>query len=62
MSIALREVKEMVSHLPEDADLEDVQYHLYVLEKIRKGQKDIKDGRHYSTAEVREHLKKWLEP
>ncbi len=62
MTIAMQEVKELVNHLPDDAEIEDVQYHLYVLEKIRKGQEDIQEGKHYSTAQVREHLRKWLEP
>jgi hypothetical protein len=31
------------------AGIEDVYYHLYVLEKIRKGQQEIKEGKHHST-------------
>ena len=61
MTVAMREVKELINHLPDDTEIEDVQYHLYVLEMIRKGQDDIQEGRHYSTTQVREHLKKWLE-
>ena len=32
-------IAELIHHLPEDSTLEDIQYHLYVLEKISKGQK-----------------------
>ena len=56
MSSALKDVKEMIEHLPEDASIEDIQYHLYVLEKIRRGQADIRDGRSLSSDEARERL------
>jgi len=59
---AMHEVKTLVNHLPDTASIEDVQYHLYVLEKIRKGQDDINDGKHYTTEEVRKRLNKWLNP
>ena len=62
MSNALQEVKDLVSQLPEDSEIEDVQYYLYVLEKVRKGQHDIQDGRSHTTDEVRERLKRWLNP
>jgi predicted transcriptional regulator len=58
----MQEIKALVEHLPENAEIEDVQYYLYVLEKIRKGEQDIKDGRCHTTDEVRENLKQWLNP
>lgn len=54
------EVVEMIRHLPEDASLEDIQYHLYVLEKIRKGKKSIKDGSGISNEEAKARLSKWI--
>ena len=45
---------------PDDATLEDIQYHVYVLEKIQRGRADIEAGRHYSTEQARERLGKWL--
>lgn len=48
--------------IPDDTSIEDVQYHLYVLEKIRKSRDDISNGRHYTTEEAREHLSRWLKP
>ena len=62
MSSVMHDVKELVNHLPDDTSIEDVQYHLYVLEKIRKGRDDISNGRHYTTEEAREHLNQWLKP
>jgi hypothetical protein len=37
MSTAKDEVKTLLDRLPDNCSLEDVQYHLYVVEKIRKG-------------------------
>ena len=62
MSSVMHDVKELVNHLPDDTSIEDVQYHLYVLEKIRKGRSDIINGRHFTSEEAREKLSKWLKP
>jgi len=59
---AMQEVKTLVNHLPDSASIEDVQYHLYVLEKIRKGQESIRNGKHFTSDEVRERLNQWLNP
>jgi len=59
---AMHEVKALVNHLPDNTSIEDVQYHLYVLEKIRKGQDAINNGKHYTTEEVKQRLSKWLNP
>ena len=37
MSTAKQEVAQLLSKLSEDCTLEDVQYHLYVVEKIQRG-------------------------
>lgn len=37
MSTAKQEVESLLKTLPEDCTLEDVQYHLYVIEKIQVG-------------------------
>lgn len=55
-----REVAELLAQLPEDSTLEDIQYHLYVLEKVKHGQADIAMGRTYTQAEVGAKLQKWL--
>jgi predicted transcriptional regulator len=62
MMNAMQEVKTLVNHLPDSSSIEDVQYHLYVLEKIRKGQNAISNGNHFTSDEVRQRLNKWLNP
>ena len=37
MSSPKSEVVEMLNALPDNSSFEDIQYHLYVLEKIRRG-------------------------
>jgi len=37
MNTAKDEVKSLLENLPDECTLEDVQYHLYVVEKIQKG-------------------------
>jgi hypothetical protein len=37
VNTAKHEVESLLKKLPDDCTLEDIQYHLYVIEKIRKG-------------------------
>ena len=37
MGSAKDEVSSMLNKLPDDASYEDIQYHLYVLEKVKRG-------------------------
>ncbi len=60
MQTAKKEVSELLNRLPEDCSLEDIQYHLYVLQKIERGLKDAEEGRVYSQAEVEKIMAKWL--
>jgi hypothetical protein len=35
----------IISNLPDDADMEEIVYRLYVLENIRRGQEDARKGK-----------------
>ncbi|MCC6544201.1 MAG: hypothetical protein IT392_06815 [Nitrospirae bacterium] len=61
MLTAKQEVTGLLKRLPEDCSLEDIQYHLYVLQKIERGMKDVAEGRVYTQAEVEKKMSKWLE-
>lgn len=50
----------MIKSLPDDCTLEDIQYHLYVREKVERGIKAIDEGQVVSQEEVEEKVKKWL--
>lgn len=47
--------------LPDDASIEDIQYHLYVLQKIRAGQEAADAGEIIPHEEVMRELAQWLE-
>ncbi len=51
---------DLISRMSDEATYEDIQYHLYVLQCIEQGEKDIKDGRTLTHNEVKERLAKWL--
>ena len=60
MSELKEEVAELLKKLPDDCTLEDIQYHLYVLEKVRRGlaRADAEGTRSQQQAEQR--LARWL--
>ena len=60
MSTAKEEVRKMLDRLPDDSSLEDIQYHIYVREKIEHGLKDIQTGRLLTQEEVERRMAKWL--
>jgi len=61
MQTAKQEVRKLLDSLPDDCALEDIQYHLYVLQKIESGLKDADEGRVYTQEEVERMMAKWLE-
>ena len=60
MSTAKTEVESLLKKLPDDCSIEDIQYHLYVIEKVRRGlvRADTEDA--LSQEEAEERLKKWI--
>jgi hypothetical protein len=60
MSTAKDEVKALLQKLPDDCSLEDIQYHLYVIEKVRNGLEAADSQGVISQAEVEQRLGKWL--
>ena len=52
MQTAKQEVQQLLDELPDDATLEDIQYHLYVKQKIAQGLADVAAGRVLSQDEI----------
>ena len=50
----------VISRMPDEATLEEIQYQLYVLQCIEQGEKDIEDGRTLTHVEAEQRLSKWL--
>jgi predicted transcriptional regulator len=61
MATAKKAVSELLKKLPDNCSLEDVQYHLYVLQKVERGLKDAEEGRVYTQEEVESMMAKWLD-
>ena len=59
---AKEEVRRLLELLPDDASLEDIQYHIYVRQEIMRWLEDIEAGRTLSEEEVEARMAKWLEP
>jgi hypothetical protein len=54
-------VRDLLERLPEDCSLEDILYHLYVLNEVELGRKDVARGQVLSHDQVaREMRRKWL--
>ncbi|MCC7306712.1 MAG: hypothetical protein IT173_04045 [Acidobacteria bacterium] len=60
MSIVKDEVTSLLERLPEDASIEDVQYHLYVVEKVRNGLDAARTEGTLTQEQAEEKLGKWL--
>lgn len=61
MASAKHDARKILDGLPEEASLEDIQYHLYVLQRIERGREDVAAGRIVSQDEVEQRLAKWLD-
>jgi hypothetical protein len=61
MITAKKTVQQILEGLPDDATIEDIQYRIYVRQKIENSLEDIHHGRTYSSEEVEAMSEKWLE-
>jgi hypothetical protein len=60
MSTAKQDVEHLLNKLPDNSSVEDIQYHLYVLDKVRRGLEDARTNGTISQEEVETRLSKWL--
>ena len=54
-----QEVMNAISKMPETADIDDIMYRLYVIDKVRKGREALQQGKVISVDELREELQSW---
>jgi hypothetical protein len=60
MGSAKQQVESLLHKLPENCSLEDIQYHLYVLDKVRRGLEDTRLHGAIYQEEAEKRLSKWL--
>jgi acetyl-CoA carboxylase beta subunit len=54
------EAENLIQKLPDESTFEDIQYHLYVAEKLKNARQQIKERKVYSQSEVEKRLDKWI--
>jgi predicted transcriptional regulator len=59
MHATKQEALEAIGKLPEDADMDEIMYRLYVLDKIRKGQEAAERGETVTSAELKQEIDSW---
>jgi predicted transcriptional regulator len=57
---AKEEVRRILEVIPDTASFEDIQYHIYVREKIERGLDDVKNGKLLSQEEVEQRMRQWI--
>ena len=60
MPTAKDDVRELLDQLPDDSSLDDIQYHIYVRQKIRNGLAAAQ-GQVISQDEVEKRMSRWLD-
>ena len=61
MTITKQQVLEIVKDLPEEVDIDEIMYRLYLRQKLEAAEKDVREGRVVSHEEVVKETSKWFE-
>ena len=61
MGTAKEEVRRLLDALPDDASLEDVQYSIYVRERIERGRKEADAGKVIEQDEIESRMRRWID-
>ena len=59
MHAAKQEALNSISQLPEDTDMEEIMYRLYILDKIRKGQDAIEQNQTLTSENLKNEIDSW---
>ncbi len=62
MSTTKQAVQRLLENLPDDVSLEEIQYHIYVRQKVEQGLEDAAEGRAVTQAQAEKRMARWLEP
>lgn len=54
-----QEALDVIQRLPETADMEEIMYHLYVVEKVRKSREAIERGETISHEDLKREIETW---
>ena len=55
------EIRRMLDILPDDVSWEDIQYSIYVRERIERGRREADEGKVIDQEEIESRMKRWPE-
>ncbi|MEO0422701.1 MAG: hypothetical protein AAF184_10225 [Pseudomonadota bacterium] len=59
MQATKQQALDAIATLPDDADLDEIMYRLYVLDKVNKGRQDAANDKLTSTEDLRREIDRW---
>ena len=59
MQVIKKEIIESISNLPDEVEIEDIMYRLYVIDKIKKGQLAVKNNEVVSSTDLKKEIDTW---
>jgi hypothetical protein len=59
MHAAKQEALETIGKLPDDTDMDEIMYRLYVLDKIRKGREAVEQDQTITSEELKREIDSW---
>ncbi len=59
MQAAKQEALNTINQLPENTDMDEIMYRLYVLDKIRKGQEAVEQGKTITSEKLKREIDSW---
>jgi len=51
----------LLENLPDDCTLDEIQYHIYVRQRIEEAREEIRAGQFVTTEEMEKDLARWLD-
>ena len=61
MATAKEEIRKMLDTVPDDASWEDVQYSIYVRERVERGRREADQEKLIDQDQVEVRMKQWLQ-
>ncbi|MEA1911825.1 MAG: hypothetical protein U9N32_09165 [Spirochaetota bacterium] len=59
METLKEEIVNAISNLPESAEIDEIMYRLYVIDKIKKGQKAVRENKIITVEALQNEMKSW---
>lgn len=59
MNTLKKDVLNAISKLPESADIDEIMYRLYIIDKVRKGEEAAKEGNTISVENLKKEIESW---